>query len=122
MPHRFIAAALLVAAPLAAQAQDQERNLDREPSTGKIVAGEVPEGGGTARFVLTLLAGQAIDLTAAQVAGSDPVLRVYDVADDSLMAENDDSSGSLAANVRLYSETRKQVRIEVGIRAEKRFR
>jgi len=112
MPGRFIIAALLAATPLAGYAQD--RDIDSEPSLGKIVAGEVPEGGAPARFLLTLEAGQAIDLTAAPVAGSDPVVRVYDTTDDSLMAENDDSAGGLAANVRLYSETRKRVRIEVG--------
>ena len=111
MPNRFIAAALLAAAPLVAHAQD--RDLDSEPSLGKIVAGEVPEGGGAARFLLTLAAGEAVDLTATPVAGSDPVMRVYDTADDALMAENDDSSGGLAANVRLFSEQPRRVRIEV---------
>jgi hypothetical protein len=102
-------AALLAAAPLAAQ----DRDLDREPSVGKVFTGEVPEGGGSARYLLTLQAGQAVDLTAAPVGGSDPVLRVYDAGSDALIAENDDSAGTLAANVRLFSETAKRVRIEV---------
>jgi hypothetical protein len=104
-----IAAALLAASPLAAQDLD----LDREPSTGKVFTGEVPEGGGSARYLLTLQAGQAVDLTAAPVGGSDPIVRVYDAASDALIAENDDSAGTLAANVRLFSETAKRVRIEV---------
>ena len=103
-------AALLAATPLAAQDVD----LDRAPSVGKVFTGEVPEGGETARYLLTLQAGQAIDLTAAPVGGSDPVLKVYDAASDALIAENDDSAGTLAANVRLFSETTKRVRIEVG--------
>lgn len=103
------AAALLTAAPLHAQ----DRDLDREPSVGKVFTGEVPEGGGAARYLLTLQAGQAIDLTAAPVGGSDPVVKVYDAASDALIAENDDAAGTLAANVRLFSETAKRVRIEV---------
>ena len=103
------AAALLAAAPLAAQ----DRDLDREPSVGKVFTGEVPEGGGAARYLLTLQAGQAVELTAAPVGGSDPILKVYDAGSEALIAENDDSAGSLAANVRLFSETAKRVRIEV---------
>jgi hypothetical protein len=102
-------AALLAAAPLAAQ----DRDLDREPSVGKVFAGEVPEGAGTARYLLTLQAGQAVDLTAAPVGGSDPVIKVYEAGSGTLIAENDDSNGTLAANVRLFSETTKRVRIEV---------
>ena len=103
------AAALLAATPLAAQ----DRDLDSEPSVGKVFTGEVPEGGGAARYLLTLEGGQAIDLTVAPVAGSDPVVRVYDTASDTLIAENDDSAGTLASNVRLFSEATKRVRIEV---------
>ena len=113
MSKRFIVAMLLAAAPLGA-AHAQDRDLDSEPSLGKIVAGEVPEGGGTARFVMALAADRAVELTVAPVAGSDPVVRVYDAATDSLIAENDDSAGSLASNVRLYSAQAKRVRIEVG--------
>jgi hypothetical protein len=105
-------AALLAAAPLAA-AQAQDRDLDREPSLGKVFTGETVEGGGPARFMLTLEAGQALDLTAAPVGGSDPFIRVYEAGSDTLIAENDDSSGSLASNVRLFSESAKRVRIEV---------
>jgi len=107
------AAALLAATPLSAQTQDGGVDLDREPSVGKVFTGEVPEGGGAARYLLTLQAGEAVDLTAAPVAGSDPVVRVYDAASDSLIAENDDSAGTLASNVRLFSESTKRVRIEV---------
>src|SRR5687768_16765175 len=98
-----LAAIALAAAPLAA-AHAQDRDLDREPSVGKVFTGEVPAGGGAARYLLTLQAGQAIDLTAAPVGGSDPKIQVFDTASDGLMAENDDSNGSLASNVRLYSE------------------
>ena len=108
---RLFASLLLAGAPIGA-AHAQERDLDREPSVGKIFNGQVP-GGGTARFALTLAAGQAIDLTAAPVGGSDPTVRVYDAASNSLIAENDDSNGSLAANVRLFSPQAKRVRIEV---------
>lgn len=112
MSNRFIVAALLAAcAPIAVQAQ--ERDLDNEPTVGKVFTGEVPEGGGPAQFLLTLRGGQAIDLTAAQVGGSDPALKVYDAGSRELIAENDDSAGSLAANVRLFSETTRRVRIEV---------
>lgn len=107
-------AALLASTPLAAQAQDAGLDLDREPSVGKVFAGEVPEGGEAASYLLTLQAGQAVDLTAAPVGGSDPILRVYEAGSDTLIAENDDSGGTLAANVRLFSETAKRVRIEVG--------
>lgn len=108
---RFLpfAVALLAAAPVHAQ----DRDLDREPSVGKVFTGEVPEGGGAARYLLTLQAGQAVDLTAAPVGGSDPVVKVYDTASDALIAENDDSAGTLASNVRLFSESTKRVRIEV---------
>src|SRR5687768_17620831 len=104
MTKRFtgLAAAVLVAAPLAAQAQ--ERDLDSEPSVGKVFTGEVGEGGEAARYLLTLQAGQAVDLTAAPVGGSDPKLQVFDAASGDLVAENDDSNGTLAANVRLYSD------------------
>ena len=112
MSRKVIAAALLAATPLAA-AHAQEVDLDRATSVGRVFAGET-EAGGTASFLLTLAAGQAIELTAAPVGGSDPVVRVYDVATGGLIAENDDSAGSLASNVRLYSEQRKRVRIEVG--------
>jgi len=112
MPYRFFAAALLAAAaPIAVQAQ--ERDLDNEPTVGKVFTGEVAEGGGPAQFLLTLRGGQAIDLTAAQVGGSDPALKVYDTATRELIAENDDAAGSLAANVRLFSETTRRLRIEV---------
>jgi hypothetical protein len=107
----LLAAFLLTAAPLAGQAQ--ELNLDRAPSVGKVFAGEVPAGGGTARFLLTLAPGEAIDLTAAPVAGSDPRLRVTDAVSGELIAENDDSAGSLASNVRLYAAQGQRVRIEV---------
>lgn len=106
-------AALLASTPLAAQGQDAGVDLDQEASVGKVFAGEVPEGGETASFLLTLQAGEAVDLTAAPVAGSDPKLQVFDAASDALIAENDDSAGTLAANVRLFSETTKRVRIEV---------
>lgn len=106
------AAIAVAAAPLAA-AHAQDRDLDREPSVGKVFTGEVPAGGGAARYLLTLAAGQAIDLTAAPVGGSDPILKVFDAATDGLLAENDDSGGGLASNVRLFSEQRKRVRIEV---------
>jgi len=111
MAKRLIVAALLAAAPVVAQAQ--ERDLDSEPTVGKVFTGEVAEGGGPAQFLLTLRGGQAIDLTAAQVGGSDPAVKVYDAATRELIAENDDSAGSLASNVRLFSETNRRVRIEV---------
>jgi hypothetical protein len=113
MTKRFtgFVAAVLVAAPFAVQAQ--ERDLDREPSVGKVFAGEVGEGGEAASYLLTLQAGQAVDLTAAPVGGSDPKLQVYDAASGELVAENDDSAGTLAANVRLYSAEGQRVRIEV---------
>jgi hypothetical protein len=103
-------AVLLAAIPLAAQAQ--ERDLDREPSIGKVVEGETGPGG-TARFLLTLAPGQALDVTAAPVAGADPFLRVFDANTDALIAENDDAAGSLASNVRLYSAAGQRVRLEV---------
>src|SRR5687767_13785052 len=103
------AAALLAATPVHAQ----DRDLDREPSVGKVFTGEVPEGGGAARYLQTLQAGQAVDLTDAPVGGSDPDVRVYDDASDTLIADNDDSAGTLASNVRLFSESTKRVRIEV---------
>ena len=106
------AAALLAAAPLAG-AQAQELDLDSELSVGKVFSGQVPAGGGAAQYLLTLTAGQALDLTAAPVGGSDPSLKVYDAASGDLIAENDDSGGSLASNVRLYSAETKRVRIEV---------
>jgi len=109
---RALAPVLLAAAPLAA-AQAQEVDLDRAPSVGKVFAGEVPAGGAAARYLLTLAPGQAIDLTAAPVAGSDPRLRVVDARSGELVAENDDSAGSLASNVRLYSVRGQRVRIEV---------
>src|SRR5688572_32728170 len=79
----LLVAALLAAAPLAA-AQAQDRDLDREPSLGKVFTGETVEGGGPARFMLTLEAGQALDLTAAPVGGSDPFIRVYEAGSDTL--------------------------------------
>ena len=118
MPHqrfgslRSIAVALLAAMPLAGAAA-QERDLDTEPSAGKVFTGSLSGADGPARFLLTLQPGQAIDLTAAPVAGSDPYLRVYDAASNELLAENDDAGGTLAATVRLFSERRRRVRIEV---------
>jgi len=112
MAKGWIVAALIAGiAPLAAQAQD--RDLDSEPPTGKVFSGDVPEGGGAARYLLTLAPGQAVDLTAAPIAGSDPKVQVFDATSGELVAENDDSSGSLASNVRLYSERGQRVRIEV---------
>ena len=87
MPDRYLlpaAAALLAAAPLAA-ATAQDVDLDRAPSVGKVFTGEVPDGGGA-----------AVSSSASPVGGSDPVMRVYDAATDGLIAENDDSAGSLA--------------------------
>ena len=63
-------AAVLAAAPLPS-AQAQVRDLDSETSVGDVFVGEVPAGG-EASFALTLAPGQAIDLTAAPVGGSDP--------------------------------------------------
>ena len=63
-----LVAALLASTPLGA-VQAQDLDLDREPSVGKVFSGEVPEGGGAARFLLSLPAGQALDLTAAPVGG-----------------------------------------------------
>ena len=72
MPHqrfgslRSIAVALLAAMPLAGAAA-QERDLDTEPSAGKVFTGSLSGADGPARFLLTLQPGQAIDLTAAPV-------------------------------------------------------
>lgn len=94
-------------------AQGQERNLDRESSVGKVFAGEFGDQDNPARFTLSQAAGESLDLTAMPVAGSDPYLKVYDAGSGALVAENDDSNGSLAANVRLYSEGARRLRIEV---------
>jgi hypothetical protein len=111
--RRLLVAALLAAAiplsPLAAQ----DRNLDREAPQGKVFRGTVGEDGGPAGFRLTLQGGQAIELVAAQVGGSDPYLRVFDANTGELLAENDDSAGSLSASARLYSAERRPLRIEV---------
>lgn len=110
--RRFAAALLAAALPLA-PAFAQDRDLDREPSAGKVFRGEVGESGAPARFLLTLQGGQALDVTAAQVGGSDPYLRVFDAGSGEVIAENDDSGGSLAARARLYSPEDRRVRIEV---------
>ena len=109
----LLATALLVAAVPLAPARAQDRDLDRELPAGKVFRGEVGEDGAPARFLLTLQGGQALELTAAQVGGSDPYLRVLDAASGELIAENDDTAGSLAARTRLYSAEDRRVRIEV---------
>jgi hypothetical protein len=112
MSKKLFIAALLAATPWSG-AHAQERNLDSEPSVGKVFAGTLDADSDTATFLMTLRGGQAIDLTVAPVAGSDPAVRVVDAASDLLLASNDDSNGSLASNVRLYSEANRRVRIEV---------
>ena len=109
----LLATALLVVALPLAPAGAQDRDLDRELPAGKVFRGEVGEDGAPAQFLLTLKGGQALELTAAQVGGSDPYLRVLDAASGELIAENDDSAGSLAARTRLYSAEDRRVRIEV---------
>ncbi|MEO6388096.1 MAG: hypothetical protein ABIT16_05485 [Croceibacterium sp.] len=109
---RASGAALFASVMLAGAAQAQDRNLDTEPSAGKIFSGDLAETDKTTQFALTLRAGQAVDLTAAPVDGADPYLRVYDARSDALLAENDDSDG-LGAHVQLYSEETKRLRIEV---------
>ena len=84
MAKRLIVAALLATAPIAAQAQ--ERDLDNEPTVGKVFSGTIAEGAAPAQFLLTLRGGQAIDLTAAPVGGSDPAIKVYDAASRELSA------------------------------------
>jgi hypothetical protein len=109
---RTLVAALLAGAlPFAALAQ--ERDLDSEPSDGKVISSRLDAEGNPARFLLTQRAGEGLDLTVMPVSGSDPYLRVYDAVTDELLAENDDANGSLAANVRLYSEAARRLRVEV---------
>lgn len=108
----FVTALLAGAIPLAPVVA-QDRDLDREAPQGKVFRGELGDNDEPARFRLTLEGGQAIELTAAQVAGSDPFLRVFDAGSGELLAENDDSAGSLSATVRLYSPQTRRVRIEV---------
>ena len=109
----LVAAALIAVAQPPAGVRAQDRNLDSEQSAGKVVRGEIEAGGTPARFLLGLPAGQALEVTAAPVGGSDPYLKVYDAASGDLLGENDDSAGSLAANVRVFSETARRLRIEV---------
>ncbi len=110
---RPIVAALLAGAMPFAAAHAQQRDLDRETSVGKVFSGEIADGAEAAEFLLTLQAGQAIDLTAAPVGGSDPKMSVYDARTGEVLAENDDSNGTLAASVRLFSERAQRVRIAV---------
>lgn len=110
---RPFAGALLAATIPLAPALAQDRDLDREAPQGKVFRGEFGDSDDPARFSLTLEGGQAVELTAAQVAGSDPFLRVFDAGSGELLAENDDSAGSLSATVRLYSPQARRVRIEV---------
>lgn len=109
----FAAAALIGIAQAPAGVRAQDRNLDSEISTGKVFRGEVDAGGPAARFLLGLQGGQALEVTAAPVGGSDPYLKVYDAASGELLGENDDSGGSLAASVRVFSDTARRLRIEV---------
>jgi len=109
----LVAAALIAVAQPSAGTRAQDRNFDSEPSAGKVVRGEIEAGGAPARFLLGLPAGQALEVTATPVGGSDPYLKIYDAASGDLLGENDDSAGSLAANVRVFSETARRLRIEV---------
>src|SRR5690606_2981134 len=110
---RAIGAVALAAIMSGTAAQAQERNLDRENSVGKVFSGEFGDSDNPARFVLSQAAGEGLELTAMPVAGADPYVKVFDAGSGALIAENDDANGSLAANVRLYSEAARQLRIEV---------
>ena len=104
-----IALQLAFAAPAAAQARD----LDRESSTGKVVSGRFGEGGAPAVFTLTLAADRGVEVDALPVGGSDPRIAVFEENASEPFAQNDDQGGTLGAMVRLYSASRKRVRIEV---------
>ncbi|HWK41659.1 MAG TPA: hypothetical protein VNR60_06970 [Croceibacterium sp.] len=108
----FATAVVALAIPLTAVSA-QDRDLDRETPQGKVFRAEMREDGEPARFRLTLQGGQGLELTAAQVGGSDPYLRVFDADSDELLAENDDSAGSLSASTRLFFDETKRLRIEV---------
>jgi len=109
----LLGAALIAVAMPWAGTRAQDRNLDSEPSAGKVVRGETDAGGAPARFLFGLQAGQAIEVTATPVGGSDPYLKVYDAGSGELLADNDDSAGSLAANVKVFSQSARRLRIEV---------
>jgi hypothetical protein len=107
------AAPLLLATLAALPAAAQDRDLDRAPADGRVFSGTTGTDGAPARYTFTLAAGEAIELSAEPVQGSDPALRVLDAASGELIAENDDADGTLGARVRLYSETTRRVRVEV---------
>lgn len=109
---RLLVAGLIAgSAPLGA-AHGQDRNLDSEVSTGRVFRGQTTTDD-PARFVVGQDAGEALEVTAAPVDGSDPLLKVYDAASGELLAESDDTAGSLASVVRLFSPSARRLRIEV---------
>jgi hypothetical protein len=93
-------------------AQAQVRDLDSESSAGRAYAGEYA-GDAAAQFVLTLAAGEGVQIEALPVAGSDPRISVFDAGTGELLAENDDQPGTVAARVRLFTEQRRRLRVEV---------
>lgn len=108
-----LAAFALLAGALPTPAAAQELDLDRAAPEGRVFAGRTGEGGEPARFGFTLEGGKAIELRAEPVDGSDPAIKVTDAASGETIAENDDSPGTLGAQVRLYSERNRRVRVEV---------
>jgi hypothetical protein len=108
----FVAGLIAAAVPLSS-GYAQDRDLDRETSQGKVFRAQLGSGNAPTRFRITQQGGQGLEITAAQVGGSDPYLRVFDADTGEVIAENDDSAGSLSASARLFSERTRQLRIEV---------
>ncbi|OYW44273.1 MAG: hypothetical protein B7Z08_02930 [Sphingomonadales bacterium 32-68-7] len=101
----------LLAVPSASSAQG--RNLDTASPDGKVFAGELAAETAPAIFRLSLPARQGIELEALPVGSSDPQIKVFEGDSRTPLAENDDRPGTVAARVRLWSETAKSVRVEV---------
>jgi len=118
-PARFLLIAGLIAAALPnGSALAQSRDLDAEDSVGKVVQARFGDNGTPAQFTLTLPAGESRLVQAIPMSGRDPVLTVFDAASGKAIARDDDSGGSLAAEVLLYSAAAQPVRIEVASAGE----
>lgn len=103
----LLASALLAAAMAAPASAQEVRNLDKESSTARSFTGYL--GAQPVLFEVSLPAGTSLKVDAVSTSSIDPFLTIRDARSGELLGEDDDSGGSLDAQVtvRPHSAARK---------------
>lgn len=111
----LLAGAAIVSATLAPSlaAAQEARNLDRASSDVLIFEGEVTTTPLKYRYTIPARTRLQVDVIPAEGSSLDPTLTITDVRTGEVLAEDDDSGGSLAARASILSERGQQIEITV---------